>query len=433
MATLMQYDNAIAPADGLPVHSAVKPLRILMLAQFYPPVIGGEEQHVRSLSLALRERGHDVSVITLAHADLPPEEDDHGVRVLRISSTTQKGGGAMFQTSRRHAPPFPDPAVVRAIRRFILAERPQIVHGHNWMLHSFTPLKRWSKAKFVVTLHDYSMRCPTKKLMFMDETLCSGPGIAKCFVCSRQHFGLKGPPVAAANWMMSFAERAAADMFVPVSEAVAEGNGLVGKKVPYRVIPNFVADDIGTRELPHFPQLDSLPDEPYILFVGDLNTTKGADIAIAAYAGIPDAPPLVLIGRAFPEVLKKLPANVHVFHSWPHDAVMQAFRRSLFSLAPSRWAEPFGLVVIEALVSGRPVIASRIGGFPEIIVDGESGFLVPPGDVQALRQAIRTLLENPQQRERMSHAARLRAEDYYASAVIPQIEQMYSGLPGSVI
>ncbi len=403
-------------------------MRILMLAQFYPPVIGGEEQHVHSLCHALHERGHEVSVITLAHDNLPAKDDDNGVRISRIKSTTQRGGSAVFQTSRRHAPPFPDPAVVSAIQAHIKAEQPQIVHGHNWMLHSFIPLKSRSNAKFVVSLHDYSLRCSTKKLMYMGETVCDGPRLDKCFSCARNHFGLKGPPVAAANWLMGFAERAAVDMFLPVSEAVAEGNGICRKNLNYRVIPNFVADDIATRKYGHFPELEQLPDEPFVLFVGDLNSTKGADIAVEAYAGLPDAPPLVLIGREFPETPKNLPHNVYVLKSWPHDAVMQAFQRSLFTLAPSRWPEPFGIVVIEALISGRPVIASDSGGLPEIIVDRESGFLVPPGDVEAFRNKIRILLEDSQQREQMGKAAAERATNFYTSAVVPQIEQVYSQL-----
>jgi glycosyltransferase involved in cell wall biosynthesis len=228
--------------------------------------------------------------------------------------------------------------------------------------------------------------------------------------------------------MMGFPERAAVDMFLPVSEAVAEGNGICRKNVNYRVIPNFVADDMTTRQYPHYPELEQLPDEPFVLFVGDLNSTKGADLAVEAYAGLPDAPPLVLIGREFPETPKNLPHNVHVLKSWPHDAVMQAFQRSLFTLAPSRWPEPFGIVVIEALISGRPVIASASGGLPEIIVDQECGFLVPPGDVEALRSKIRLLLDNPYRREQMGKAAAQRAACFYTSTVVPQIEQVYSQL-----
>ena len=64
--------------------------------------------------------------------------------------------------------------------------------------------------------------------------------------------------------------------------------------------------------------------------------------------------------------------------------------------------ETFGLVVLEAMVSGRPVIASRIGGLADIVVDGATGMLVPPGDVGALRDAIQYLLDHPDVRERIS-------------------------------
>jgi glycosyltransferase involved in cell wall biosynthesis len=74
------------------------------------------------------------------------------------------------------------------------------------------------------------------------------------------------------------------------------------------------------------------------------------------------------------------------------------------------------------------VIASDSGGLPEIIVNGESGFLVPPGDVEALRNRIRLLLEDAECRVQMGRAAAKRATNFYTSAVVPQIEQVYSQL-----
>ncbi|HMN27793.1 MAG TPA: glycosyltransferase family 4 protein, partial [Caldilineaceae bacterium] len=122
------------------------------------------------------------------------------------------------------------------------------------------------------------------------------------------------------------------------------------------------------------------------------------------------------------------PANVFVYKSWPHAAVLQASRRSIAALAPSIWPEPFRLVVIEAMMSGRPVIASKTGGVTDLVVDGETGLLVPPGDPTALRQAIERLLADPGLRRCMGQAARRKVTEFQASAVVPRVEQIYKEL-----
>src|SRR4051812_17748896 len=135
-------------------------MRILMLAQFYPPIIGGEERHVRNLSAALVARGHEGAVATLWHEGMAEFEiDDGGVRIYRMRGTLQRVEGLFSETGRRHAPPFPDPELMWALRGVIKRERPEIVHAHNWMVHSFQPIKRWSGASLVMTLHDYSLAC----------------------------------------------------------------------------------------------------------------------------------------------------------------------------------------------------------------------------------------------------------------------------------
>jgi glycosyltransferase involved in cell wall biosynthesis len=85
-------------------------------------------------------------------------------------------------------------------------------------------------------------------------------------------------------------------------------------------------------------------------------------------------------------------------------------------------------VAIEAMAAGRPLIASRIGGLCDFVVDGETGFLVPPGDSTALRLAIEELLAHPQLREQMGWAARKKSKEFQASVVLPRIEQAYEAL-----
>src|SRR5215216_5957657 len=154
-------------------------MNILMLAQFYAPIIGGEERHVQDLSIELVKRGHKVTVATLHTPNTAEFEMDQGVQIYRIKSTTQRASWLYKQTDRSHHPPLPDPEVSWALRRIIEREKPDIVHAHNWLLYSFLPLKMWSGLPLVVSLHDYSFWCTQKRLM-RSGTLCSGPGMIKC-------------------------------------------------------------------------------------------------------------------------------------------------------------------------------------------------------------------------------------------------------------
>jgi glycosyltransferase involved in cell wall biosynthesis len=114
--------------------------------------------------------------------------------------------------------------------------------------------------------------------------------------------------------------------------------------------------------------------------------------------------------------------------SWPHVAIMDAWRRSLLGLAPSVWPDPCPTVAMEAMATGRPVIAARSGGLSDIVVDGETGLLVPPGDAEALRRAMARLIDNPALRGRMGAAARRRVTAFQAGDVVPRIEQVYREL-----
>jgi len=403
-------------------------VRILMLTQFYPPYIGGEERHVRNLSARLAARGHEVAVATLGNLDLPTFEQDQGVRVYRMRGTMQRATWLFSDTSRRHAPPFPDPELSLELRRIIAHERPQIVHAHNWLIHSFLPLKPWSGAKLVLTLHDHSMLCPKKKLIYGDAH-CAGPSLGKCLRCVGEHYGMaKGLPVLLSNRLMSAIERGAVDMFVPVSQAVAVDNQLLGRGLPVRVIPNFVPDDVGMLpDQPH-PYLTQLPDEPFMLFVGAFGRYKGLDVLLRAYAELADAPPLVIIGyqtSEYPIRTAAFPPNVVVLRDWPHEAVMQAWRRCLFGLVPSTWSDPCPTVAMEAMASGRPLIATRMGGLTDLVIDGQTGLLVPPGDHSALRQAMADLLADPQLRARMGQAGMRKLAEFQASSVVQRLEQIY--------
>lgn len=397
-------------------------MRILMLAQCYWPDVGGVETHVRNLSEALVQRGHHVAVATVRYPGMPAFEIIHGVRVHRIRMTMQRAG-FLYTTSRQLAPPFPDPEAMRGIQRVICDETPDVVHGHNWLQRSFLPVGLRQGIRFVVTLHDYSAVCPTMTLM-RNDAVCTGPSLAACPSCASTTYGpVKGLVTVAGNALGRRIEVAHADLTIAVSRDVALRNHLNVSSGPCRVIPNFLPIDVPLDDL--HPALQQLPRGDFLLFVGDLRSIKGIRVLLSAYAQCPDAPPLVLVGRATTETPASLPDNVIPLGALPPEAVAQVRRRSLITFVPSIFAEAFGIVVIEAMAAGNLVIASRIGAIPDIITDGEDGLLVPPGDAQALVMATQHALSDAGLRQRIGQAACRRAQDFSASKVVPQIEQVY--------
>jgi glycosyltransferase involved in cell wall biosynthesis len=403
-------------------------MRILMLTQFYLPTFGGEEHYVRTLSWELAARGHEVAVATTRGAGQPAFDLDGKVRVYRMRGTAQRAPWLFKDSERRHAPPFPDPELTLALRSIVAQESPDVVHAHNWLVRSFIPLKVWSGAKLVLSLHDYNLVCAKQDLLHRGAH-CSGPGLVKCLACAGHHYGaVKGGSTTLANWAMSSFERAAVDLYLPVSAAAAAGNRLAARRAPFHVVPNFLPDDFGSPAPPATTVVADLPSDGYILYVGDLRRFKGLYILLDAYAQLSGAPPLVLIGRICPDAPTHYPPGVLVLHDWTRAAVMEAWRGCLFGVLPSIGPETFGMVLIEAMAAGRPVVASRIGGIAGIVRDGETGILVPPGDPVALRDALQQLLGDSEQRRRMGAAAQQRVAAFRASAVVPQIEHIYRQL-----
>jgi glycosyltransferase involved in cell wall biosynthesis len=104
---------------------------------------------------------------------------------------------------------------------------------------------------------------------------------------------------------------------------------------------------------------------------------------------------------------------------------MEAWRRCTFGLIPSLCLDACPTVAMEAMAMGKPIIASDTGGLADIVVDGETGLLVPAGDAGALQRAMRRLLDDVVERERMGVTARQRVVKFQARTVVPSIEQVY--------
>jgi glycosyltransferase involved in cell wall biosynthesis len=290
------------------------------------------------------------------------------------------------------------------------------------MLSSYLPIKRWFGARLLLTLHDYSLVCPNKNFMHNGQ-VCDGPSLSDCLPCTREHYGAtKGMVTTFGDFSYRRAALRLVDKFIAVSRAVAKHNRLSGAN--YEVIPNFVPDNIAELSDEKFDCLDALPQEPFILFVGDLMHLKGVDILLNAYSTLPTPPPLVLIGRRCPDTPTVLPSNVHVFEPWPHAAIMHAWNRCLFGVLPSVGPEACATVVMEAMAMGKPMVASDIGGMPDLI-DGTNGVLVKPDSAVDLANGLRSLIATSGE----LHAGCLERVKYFkASAVVRRIEAAYDSV-----
>jgi glycosyltransferase involved in cell wall biosynthesis len=401
-------------------------VRILMMSQFYAPVTGGQERSVENMSTALARRGHHVALASLWHEGRPSFEIDQGVRVHRVRGTFQRASGLFTDPQRTHLPPIGDPKVRRALAHVMEEEHPDIVHAHDWMVHSLPSSGRAAHPPLVLSLHDHSLNCANKRLMRGDDP-CSGPGLAKCMQCAAGQYGyVKGAPTALALRLRRHRIRSAVDCFLPVSASVADRSGVGSGSVPFTVLPNFVPDEVFDASADGADEHDELPAGDFLLFVGDATPDKGIDVLLEAHRALDNAPPLVVIGRPLSAALEPAPANVAVLGSRSHDFVLQAARRATIAVVPSLCVETFGLVALEAMASGTPVVAARSGGLPELVVHEETGLITPPGEPAALAAALRRLLEDAPLRARMAAASRQRAESFREHEVIPRLERIYT-------
>jgi len=179
-----------------------------------------------------------------------------------------------------------------------------------------------------------------------------------------------------------------ARLVVCASRELADAARRLGAR-EVRVIPNGIEVPADVRE----------PDDPpHVLYVGRLSAEKGVRELVAATRGLP----LVVAGDG--PLRDEVPGALGMV---PHDELLRLYERAAVVACPSR-REGFGVACLEAMAAGRPVVASSVGGLRDLVVDGVTGLLVPPGDVAALRAALEQLLADAGLRKRLGRAARER-------------------------
>lgn len=398
-----------------------RPLRILQVTDFYDPFIGGMESHAKAISEGLASRGHKVTVVTSQLPATASDEVADGLRIRRISGWTNRVlHGSYERAEAPYQPPLPDPGVMRALKKIVEEERPDIVHGHGWISYSCMALAK-RQFELVVTLHDASFTCVRKTLLRNGIAQCDGPRLDICLRCASGQYGKVKGAALTVGLCSARPLHHRVDSWIAASQSVADANrcGLPATAA-VTVIPSASPD-----APPGGPRPPWLPAGDFLMFVGALGHHKGLNWLLDAYSGGGLSWPLVVIATSRDDVPQQWPPGVTVITDIAHEAVMSAWQYAGIGLVPSLCREGFGLVAVEAMRSGVPVVASRIGALPEIVADRVTGLLVTPGNTAELLHAIGRLEEDVQLRRALGAAGRARSAQFSAAAVTEMHEQHY--------
>jgi phosphatidylinositol alpha-mannosyltransferase len=358
-------------------------MRIALACPYAWDAAGGVQVHVRQLAGRLIERGH--RVLVLAPATTTPAER-HVVAVGRPVRVPYNGSVA---------PICPTPVSAGRVRRALDDFRPEVIHAHEPLVPGTAMFaSRFSRAPVVATFHAYADRA----LLFSATA-----------------------PALRGVWRR-LAVR------IAVSEAAA---AFVAERFPrdgVRVIPNGA-------EVEAFAGADPapLPEGRRVLFVNRLDRRKGFPIMVRAFAMLsrrhPDALLVVAGDGKERRAVRGLPAGVRdrvlMLGSVPHDLLPPYHAASEVFCAPATGRESFGIVLVEAMAAGLPVVASDIPGYREVVRHEVEGILVPPSDPRRLAAAVSRLLDQPELGRRMGEAGRVRAARYSWDQVAREVEAVY--------
>jgi phosphatidyl-myo-inositol alpha-mannosyltransferase len=383
-------------------------LRIAIVTDFYYPSLGGITEHVDGQARELQRRGHEVTVVTGHLIRTPPITDD-ALEVPEPNFEIVRMGigiplyvprwGNNAQTLHTYGP-----RLGQQLRALFRERGFDVVHVHA---PYNPPFPAWAIDQ-----------CP-------DETIC----VATFHSVFPQTTGMD----ILAEWTRPWVERL--DGRICVSEAC------IGSLVPYYpyaydVIPNGI-------DANHFspdaePVAELVGDHQNIVFCGRFDPRNGLDTMIEAFRLLHrergPAVRLVVIGDGplrklyHRQVGEELAPSVHFAGRLNRSRPNYLVSGSVFCTPCNRAS--FGMVLLEAMSCGRPVVASRISGFQLLMEDGRQGFLVHPGDsAERHAAALARLLDDPDRRHRMGDEGRRTALETYAwPRVAAQLEAYYTDL-----
>lgn len=364
-------------------------MRILLWPTCYRPNIGGLETQVHALAKQLQANGHEVLVIS------------DQVRKLTIEAFVIEGVEVICLPFERALITYNVPLIKVIMDRVSLAVKqfkPDIVHVHGWM-EAFCFYQKRILAQYslpmILTVHG------------LFESSFYGK--------SAWNIWRKANVVTTVSHFMRL--QIEAEICPTVSRAV-------------RLIDN---------GLPQVPKpLQPLPEDFRIFMAGRLVVDKGFDVALQAMAVLHQRYPqlrlrLAGIGREMPtlqalRVELGLEACVDMLGFVSAEEMPNEIDQASIVIVPSVY-EPFGLIALEALMRGRPVIASQVGGLPEIVEEGVTGLLVPASDPRAIVAAVESVLHSPSRLQEMStNAVRCARERFSIERTTQEYEALYEEL-----
>ena len=404
-------------------------MKILMISEFYPPFIEGSGRHASLLGRELTKRGHEVIECTLWHKHLNRVEEQNGVKVIRFEGIFQKTPFLFKNPKMRFHPPLRDWLITKKLKKIVERERPDVIHVHCWILYSVIALKKKFDIPIIVTLHDYDFICPKKGLMNENAIVCNEPFTRKCISCGEHVYGPIKSFFIYYGVKLNRNKLKLVDKFIAVSSFVKEvySKHLSLSDKDIVMIPNFY--DI--RKMKNSRKLKgavNFPDD-FILFVGNFAPNKGVRVLIDAYKRLNTETELVLIGARRPPYHYKDEEEITIIGDAPHEIVMEAFSKCRFAVIPSIGLEACPTVALEAMSCKKAIIASGVGGLKDMVIDGDTGFLVPPNDSEKLAKAIDQLLQDQILQNKMGEEGfKHFLENYASNRVVPKIENVYANL-----
>jgi len=359
-------------------------MHVCMLTDYFlPHLLGGTERAVYEIGRRMVKCGHQVSVLTLDVHGHERRIQIEGLNIYRLPAVSlTKFVGAQLTVS---------PFSLSEANRIIKSTQPDIVHAHNlyFSLTAAAPLlKRLRHVPLVTTLH--------LPRMFYDRVLLD--------VSISAYLKTVGHLIVQSS-----------DKLIAVSRSVRT-HAIEDLRVPFSkisFIPNGV--DIGV-----YTPSNRRHENPTITYIGRLIGNKGPQYLIQAAPKILKAHPDVQIdvvgegplkGQLMRQViLEKLEDHIRFLGNVPD--ILPILQSTTIFVRPSL-TEGMSLAILEAMACGLPVVASKVGGNAEIIDDGETGFLVPPADANALAETIEFLLSSGKVASEAGKNARRKTEKLY--------------------
>lgn len=404
-------------------------MRILVLASTFPPhVVGGAEVSTYNLTCLLAKRGHEMNVLTMCNDDEPEVWGDmmpegfklYRVRFPRAQTLFSFPKLKKWQKPMWHLQDYLDWRSKRLFKKVLRLTRPEHVNIHLLTGLGYNLLEELAKHKDISLtyfLHDLGLAC-IKTTMFTEKGECVG----QCTACkytsmAKNHFLKDFNKLAFVS--PSRANLSRVQQFVP--EAA---------KRPAKVIRNLLDD------MPPLPAYKAHPKETVrIMVAGRLHPTKGVDVLLRALDPLAATYDfhVTLYGQGDHEEALKAEFGDKPWVTFAgfvdRVEVATAVSQSELYCMPSIWPETFGRGIVQALCAGTPVLGSDIGGIPELIEDGVTGYLLPPGDVDAWRAALEKLLAD---KTMLTQTWRRNAEAFGKEYSADGIAESYEALVNSL-